>query len=97
MSGKIETLEECESLLLFLSLSMPACSVFCLSSLQEVQRMQRIIMLSRKNLTAVIDAIDGLIIMTPDLQVLSCFRSLSFISLSSPGPLFFHRSSLQWP
>ncbi|PFH32513.1 putative dynein gamma chain, flagellar outer arm [Besnoitia besnoiti] len=35
---------------------------------QEVQRMQRIIALSRTNLTAVIDAIDGLIIMTPDLQ-----------------------------
>ncbi|KFG33497.1 putative dynein gamma chain, flagellar outer arm, partial [Toxoplasma gondii GAB2-2007-GAL-DOM2] len=35
---------------------------------QEVQRMQRIIALSRKTLMAVIDAIDGLIIMTPDLQ-----------------------------
>jgi len=35
---------------------------------QEIQRMQRIIAIVRKNCKDIIDAIDGLIIMTPDLQ-----------------------------
>lgn len=42
---------------------------FMFSLPQEVQRMQRILSIVRTNLSSIISAIDGTVIMTPDLQV----------------------------